>query len=339
MTGRRDDASEVEPTSEVLFDEPVDELEGADVLAFVAEATGERLDKWLAGQLPDRSRAEVQRWIEAGLVTAAGRILRASHRLSAGEAIEVVVPPPADYRVEPEPIPLDIRYEDGDLLVINKPAGLVVHPAAGNWHGTLVNAVLHHAPDLAGVGGAHRPGIVHRLDKDTSGLIIVAKNDAAHRSLQQQFRDREVEKHYLALVYGALKSERGEINAAIGRDLRDRKRMAVVTATVGRSALTRYETVAVYRLSASAERLTLLDCRPLTGRTHQIRVHLAHVHHPIVGDVLYGPRRRLPFACPRQFLHAARLRFRLPSTGELLEFTAPLPDDLQGILDRLAADA
>ena len=339
MTGRRDDASEVEPTSEVLFDEPVDELEGADVLALVAEATGERLDKWLAGQLPDRSRAEVQRWIEAGLVTAAGRILRASHRLSAGEAIEVVVPPPADYRVEPEPIPLDIRYQDSDLLIINKPAGLVVHPAAGNWHGTLVNAVLHHAPDLAGVGGVHRPGIVHRLDKDTSGLIIVAKNAAAHRSQQQQFHDRQVEKHYLALVYGALKSERGEINAAIGRDLRDRKRMAVVTATVGRSALTRYESVAVYRLAASAERLTLLDCRPLTGRTHQIRVHLAHVNHPIVGDVLYGPRRRLPFACPRQFLHAARLRFRLPSTGELLEFTAPLPDDLQGILDRLASDA
>jgi len=338
VTGRRDDASEVDPTSEVLFDEPVDELEGTDVLALVAGATGERLDKWLAGHLPDRSRAEVQRWIEAGLVTAAGRSLRASHRLAAGEAIEVAVPPPADYRVEPEPIPLDIRYEDQDLLVINKPAGLVVHPAAGNWHGTLVNAVLHHAPDLAGVGGVHRPGIVHRLDKDTSGLIIVAKNDAAHRSLQAQFREREVEKHYLALVYGALKGERGEINAAIGRDQRDRKRMAVVTATAGRSALTRYETVAVYRLAASAERLTLLDCRPLTGRTHQIRVHMAHVHHPIVGDALYGPRRRLPFACPRQFLHAARLRFRLPSTGEMLEFAAPLPDDLQGILDRLAAD-
>lgn len=339
MTGRRTEASEVDPASEVLFDEPVDELEGAEELTLVVEAGGERLDKWLAGRLPDRSRAEVQRWIEAGLVTARGRSLRASHRLSAGETIEVVVPPPADYSVEPEAIPLDIRYEDDDLLVINKPAGMVVHPAIGNWHGTLVNAVLHHAPDLAGVGGVHRPGIVHRLDKDTSGLIIVAKNDAAHRSLQAQFREREVEKHYLALVYGALKSERGEINAAIGRDPRDRKRMAVVTATVGRSAVTRYETVAVYRLTASAERLTLLDCRLLTGRTHQIRVHLAHVHHPIVGDVIYGPRRRLPFACPRQFLHAAQLRFRLPSTGEALEFAAPLPDDLQGILDRLASDA
>jgi 23S rRNA pseudouridine1911/1915/1917 synthase len=211
----------------------------------------------------------------------------------------------------------------------------VVHPAAGNWQGTLVNAVLFHVPDLEGVGGAHRPGIVHRLDKDTSGVIVVAKNDASHRELQRQFRDREVEKTYLALVYGAMNPERGEINAGVGRDPRDRKRMGVVPASQGRAAATRYESLETFRMPATGERLSLLACRPLTGRTHQIRVHLAHVHHPIVGDEVYGPRRKLPFACPRQFLHAQRLRFRLPSTGQPVEFTAPLPADLRGVLDRL----
>ncbi len=216
---------------------------------------------------------------------------------------------------------------------------MVVHPAAGNWHGTLVNAVLYHAPDLEGVGGAHRPGIVHRLDKDTSGVILVAKNDASHRELQSQFKNRQVEKTYLALVYGGVSPERGEINAAVGRDPRERKRMAVVAASQGRPAATRYETLATYRMPGTGERLSLLACRPLTGRTHQIRVHLAHIHHPIVGDEVYGPRRKLPFPAPaggpRQFLHAQRLKFRLPSTGQPVEFTAPLPPDLQAILDIL----
>ena len=318
-------------TSEVLFDEPVDETE-PELVSLNAQDGGERLDKWLAGQLRDRSRAEVQRWIEAGQVTRAGRALKASHRVAEGETIDVLIPPPENYDVEPEDIPLDALYEDGDVLVINKPAGMVVHPAVGNWQGTLVNAVLFHAPDLEGVGGAHRPGIVHRLDKETSGVILVAKNDAAHRNLQAQFKNREVEKTYKALVYGGLEPAKGEINAAIGRDPRDRKRMGVVAASQGRPATTRYEAVSVYRIPTTGERLTLLACRPLTGRTHQIRVHLAHIHHPIVGDEVYGPRRKLPFACPRQFLHAERLRFRLPSSGETVEFTAPLPADLQAIL-------
>lgn len=322
-------SSEVEPASEVLFgDEP-------EVVTLVVQAGGERLDKWLAGQLPDRSRAEVQRWIEAGCVMLAEKALKPSYRLAAGDAIDVLIPTPDSYEVEPEDIPLDILYEDDDVLVVNKPAGMVVHPAAGNWGGTLVNAVLFHAPDLEGVGGQHRPGIVHRLDKDTSGVMVVAKNDRSHRELQRQFHDREVEKVYLALVYGGLSPERGEINAAIGRDPRDRKRMGVVPASQGRPAATRYETVSVYRLPGTGERLTLLACRPLTGRTHQIRVHLAHVHHPIVCDEVYGPRRKLPFSCPRQFLHAHRLRIRLPATGQPVEFIAPLPADLQGILDRL----
>jgi 23S rRNA pseudouridine1911/1915/1917 synthase len=338
---RQEDTSEARPASEVLFEEPADlEDEGA-VVALVAAEGGERLDKWLAGRLPDRSRAEVQRWISAGQVTTSGRVLKASYRVNERDVIDVAVPPPEDYRIEPEDIPLVVLYEDRDLLVINKPAGMVVHPAAGNWHGTLVNAVLYHAPDLEGVGGVHRPGIVHRLDKDTSGVILVAKNDSAHRNLQAQFKAREVEKEYLALVYGGMSPERGEINAAvgraIGRDPRERKRMGVVAAGQGRPAITRYETLATHRMPSTGERLTLLACRPLTGRTHQIRVHLAHVNHPIVGDELYGSRRKLPFACPRQFLHAHKLRFRLPATGEFVQFSAPLPADLQAILDRLAA--
>ena len=218
--------SEVPTASDFLFDDLVendliDELPGDAVvvtLTLVANGPAERLDKWLAGQLPDRSHAEIQRWIEAGLVTSRGRGLKASHKVALGDEIAVVIPAAETYAVEPEPIPLDILYQDADLLVINKPAGMVVHPAAGNWHGTLVNAVLYHCPDLEGVGGAHRPGIVHRLDKDTSGVILVAKNDAAHRALQAQFQARTVRKTYWALVYGLL-------SPAAGRDRRaDRPR-------------------------------------------------------------------------------------------------------------------
>lgn len=353
MTDRRDeDAAPDEPTpqtealaseaegraSEVLFEGAAVDADAdaePEALTLVAADGGERLDKWLAGQLPERSRAEIQRWIAGGQVTRAGRALKSSFRVAPGDTVDVLVPAAEDYEVEPEDIPLDILYEDADVLVINKPAGMVVHPAAGNWRGTLVNAVLFHAPDLEGVGGAHRPGIVHRLDKDTSGVIVVAKNDASHRKLQAQFKNREVEKRYVALVYGGMNPERGEINAAIGRDPRDRKRMGVAPASQGRSATTRYETLAVYRMPGSGERLSLLGCRPLTGRTHQIRVHLAHVNHPIVGDEVYGPRRKLPFACPRQFLHAERLRFRLPATGQVVEFAAPLPADLQAVLAKL----
>jgi 23S rRNA pseudouridine1911/1915/1917 synthase len=326
-------ASEVSPTSEVLFDDPfAAETDEEDLVTLtVAEPAGERLDRWLVSQLPDRSRAEIQRWIEAGQVTLAGKPLKASYRVAAGDALDVIVPAAEAYTVEPEPIPLDVLYEDDDLLVINKAAGMVVHPAAGNWHGTVVNAVLHHCPDLAGVGGAQRPGIVHRLDRDTSGALLVAKNDAAHRALQEQFQARQVEKTYLALVYGQMTPPQGEIQAAIGRDPHDRKRMAVTAASHGRPAVTCYETLAVYR-AASGERLALLACRPLTGRTHQIRVHLAHVKHPIVGDPVYAGRRQPAVVCPRQFLHAQQISFRLPATAELVTFSAPLPADLQRVL-------
>lgn len=329
--------SEAVPASEVLCDELADEEgeEAVALLTLVVEQSGERLDKWLAARLPEHSRNEVQRWIDAGLVMRAGRPLKASYKVGAGDTITIEAPPVEDYDVAPEPIPLDVLYEDADLLVINKPAGMVVHPAAGNWHGTLVNAVLYHCPDLTGVGGAQRPGIVHRLDKDTSGLILVAKNDAAHRTLQAQFKARQVQKTYLALVYGQMTPEKQEINAAIGRDRRERKRMAVAPASQGRPAATRCEVLASYRGGSTRERFSLLACHPLTGRTHQIRVHLAHVHHPIVGDEVYGNRRRPPVACPRQFLHAHRIRFRLPATGQEVEFTAALPEDLQRVLDGL----
>ena len=335
---------EVSPASEVFFDD-LDDGEGAGetIIALVVEDGGERLDKWLAAQLPEHSRSEVQRWIGEGLVTLGEKALKASYRPALGDEIVVRVPAPADYAVEPEPIPLEIVYEDTDLLVINKPAGMVVHPAAGNWHGTLVNAVLHHCPDLEGMGGARRPGIVHRLDKDTSGLILVAKNDRTHRALQAQFKARVVHKTYLALVYGQMTPAEGQIEAPIGRDPRQRQRMAVVTANRGRLAITRYEVLAYYgtagnprlALAAAGRNYTLVACHPLTGRTHQIRVHLAYVKHPIVGDAVYAGRRKPAVACPRQFLHAQRIRFHLPSTGVELGLTVPLPADLQAVLDAL----
>jgi 23S rRNA pseudouridine1911/1915/1917 synthase len=330
--------SEAQTASDLLFDDFVDEVPDAmwaEPLKLVAAVDGDRLDKWLVSQLPDRSRSEIQRWIEAGLVAKGHRPLKASYQVAAGDEIALTIPVPGDFAVEPEPIPLDILYQDADLLVINKPAGMVVHPAAGNWHGTLVNAVLYHCPDLEGVGGAHRPGIVHRLDKDTSGVILVAKNDAAHRALQAQFQARTVRKTYWALVYGLLSPAQGEIVAPIGRDPRDRKRMAVAQSG-GRPATTRYESLDFFRIPVTGERLSLLACHPLTGRTHQIRVHLAYVKHPIAGDEVYCTRRKTAVRCPRQFLHAERITFRLPSTGDEVEFSAPLADDLQGVLDALA---
>ncbi len=290
---------------------------------------GERLDKWLAQKLPDRSRTEVQRWIKEGLVRVNGRASKPGYKLEPGDIVEVDVPVAQAYEgVAPEPIPLDIIYEDQDLLVINKPAGMVVHPAPGHTSGTLVNAVLYHCPDLEGIGNVLRPGIVHRLDKDTSGLILVAKNDHAHRELQRQFKAREVEKSYLALVEGHLQPKIGRIEAPIGRDKKHRKRMAVIRD--GREAITEYRVIDYY------DDFTLVEARPLTGRTHQIRVHFAFIGHPLAGDTVYGRRKqRLKPWLKRHFLHAHRLRFRLPSTGEMVEFTAPLPPDLQAVLDHL----
>lgn len=296
-----------------------------------AERGGVRVDKYVAEAVPELSRAAAQRLIDEGRILVNGAVVKASYRLEPGDNIAVEIPPPVEVNIAPEAIPLDIVYEDADLLVVNKPAGMVVHPAFGHASGTLVNAVLAHCPDLAGVGGELRPGIVHRLDKDTSGLIVVAKGDTALRDLQTQFKGREVRKVYLTLVEGHVSPATGLIDAPIGPNPRARKKMAVVPRG-GREAQTEYRALEFY------DAHTLVEAHPLTGRTHQIRIHMAFIGHPIVGDAVYGFRKQRAKA-PRLFLHAARLGFRLPSTGEWREFQSPLPDDLSAVLERLRGDA
>ncbi len=303
------------------------------ILTVPAEAAGSRADTWLARALPALSRARVQGLIADGCATLDGRPLRASARLLPGQTLRLTVPPPAPAAPQPEALPLDIVYEDGDILVLDKPAGLVVHPAPGHAGGTLVNALLHHCDDLGGVGGVERPGIVHRLDKETTGLMVVAKNDAAMAGLVAQFKSGGIVKGYLALVHGAPEPPTGTLDTLIGRHPRDRKRMAVVTRN-GKRAVTRY--TVVKRFGA----LSLVEALIETGRTHQIRVHLAHLGHPLVGDPLYGARGRdrgIPGAPPRQMLHAARLAFAHPVTGAPLVFVRAPPADMQAILTRLAA--
>jgi len=294
-------------------------------LELVAAESGVRLDKYVAEARPELSRSHVQKLISDGLVTVNGRPAKGSQKLKVGDRIGVVVPPPATSSLEPEEIPLNIVYEDGDLLVVNKPAGLTVHPAPGHPSHTLVNAVLAHYPDLQGAAGSTRPGIVHRLDKDTSGLMVVAKNQAAHQSLSGQIKDRSVAKRYLVLVHGHLSPSTGMVEAPIGRDPRNRKKMAVVSG--GRESCTSY------CVSRYLDNYTLLEVTLETGRTHQIRVHLAAIGFPVVGDETYG--RRSP-VLKRQFVHACHLAFRLPSTGEYVEFDAELPEDLEEALERLS---
>ncbi len=299
------------------------------------EADGLRLDRFLAAAGYGWSRAQVARWVDEGFVLRNGQPSKPGQFLKTGDLILVTPPPLKPATVEPQPIPLEVLYEDEDLLVVNKPPGMVVHPAAGNPDGTLVNAVLAHCRKLSGVGGVERPGIVHRLDKDTSGVLVVAKTDHAHRLLELAFRWRTTEKRYLALVYGNPKSEEGVVEAAIGRHPVERKRMAVVKD--GRSSRT------LWWVRERFAGLALLECRPITGRTHQIRVHLAHIGHAIVGDPLYAGRqwrelkhKELQLACrafPRQALHAWRLAFRHPRSGETVSFEAPLPADLHQLLE------
>jgi len=318
------------------------------IITLRAEAR-ERLDKFVAARLRDLSRSSAQRLIEDGLITVNGARSNAARKVGQGDVIVVCIPPPAPATVEAQPIPLSIVYEDADLIVIDKPAGLVVHPAAGHARGTLVNAMLAHAPDLAGVGGEMRPGIVHRLDKDTSGLIVVAKNDPAHRELQRQFKARSVQKVYLALLAGRLESGEGLIDAPIARNRIHRQRMAV--AFHGRPSRTRYKVI--QRLAAGSEatagsptrlprrakassppEYTLVEAYPETGRTHQIRVHFAWLGHPLVGDRVYS-RTKPALPIERHFLHASRLTLRLPSTGQERIFESPLPDDLARVLKSL----
>jgi 23S rRNA pseudouridine1911/1915/1917 synthase len=297
----------------------------------IIDQPGQRLDKALAEALPEVSRAQCQRLIAEGHVTVDGATAKSSTRLQGGEHVTIDFPAVRSTRLVAESLPLDIRYEDQEIVVVNKPAGMVVHPSPGHQSGTLVNGILAHCPELEGVGGEQRPGIVHRLDKDTSGLIVVAKTDRALRSLQEQFKQRQVKKRYLALVHGLFQRAEALIDAPIGRDRRARKKMAVIPP--GGSATTRPAQTLVRTVQRfSAE--TLLECWPRTGRTHQIRVHLAFAGHPIVGDEVYG-RRKEAYALGRHFLHAAGLQFRRPSDHMELRLEAEMPEELEELLQRL----
>jgi 23S rRNA pseudouridine1911/1915/1917 synthase len=298
------------------------------------EFAGERLDRYLAAVLPGHSRSQLQRLIKEGLVEVGGKPARANAPVRAGEQVVLEVPEPVAPTPEPEDLPLDVLYEDGDLIVVNKASGMVVHPAAGHSAGTLVNALLHHVDDLSGVGGELRPGIVHRLDRGTSGVMVVAKHDRSHEELARQFEAREVEKEYIALVWGVVQAGR-RIDLPIGRDPHDRQKMSA-RARRSRTAVTRITRATQYR------GVTLAHIAIHTGRTHQIRVHMSAIGHPVVGDTVYGGARRRVAAdlravqrLERPFLHAARLAFAHPIDGRRMEFSAPLPDDLQRVLDEL----
>jgi 23S rRNA pseudouridine1911/1915/1917 synthase len=293
----------------------------------------QRLDKFLVEQLPEFSRARLQALIKQGRVLVNGKpAAKSGQLLEGGEDVEVRVPPAQPSQLKPEAIPLDVVFENEDVLIVNKAAGMVVHPAAGHFSGTLIHAALAHAPQIEGVGGELRPGLVHRLDKDTSGLIVLAKNDAAQHELQAQFQRREIVKTYIALVDSVPSTPTGRIEAAIGRDPRERKRMAVLRGGKGREAISEY------RVMEKFEDHTLLEVDIHTGRTHQIRVHLAFIGCPVLGDKVYG-RRKPSLEIPRQFLHAARLGLRLPGESELRTFEAPLPTDLESVLDGLRGRA
>lgn len=297
-----------------------------------------RLDVFLVSLLPEQSRSQIQRLIKEGLVLLEGRAVKANQLVKSGQLVSVAMPEPVEPEPKPEALPLTILYQDQDLIVVDKPAGMVVHPAAGHASGTLVNALLHHVSDLSGIGGEKRPGIVHRLDRGTSGLMVVAKHDSAHEELARQFREREVEKEYIALVWGEVNAGR-RIDAPIGRDSSNRKKMSA-RARRSREAVTR-----ILRADRVHPMLTLARVAIHTGRTHQIRVHLSAIGHPIVGDPLYGGiHRRVPGDAKavthleRPFLHAARLVFSHPSEGRRMEFESPLPADLQRVLDDLRED-
>jgi len=305
------------------------------------EHDGLRLDRALVELFPEHSRSFLAGLIEDGHVRLDTEPARkASHRVAAGQVVDVEVPDPVPPTAEPQQIPLVILYQDDHLAVIDKPAGLVVHPAAGNRDGTLVNALLFHVRDLSGIGGELRPGIVHRLDKDTSGVLLVAKSDVAHRALTEMWNTDAVRKEYVAIVYGTPDTLHGTIDAPIGRDPRDRKRMAIVRD--GRRAITEY--VVTDRLRFAS----VVRCRLRTGRTHQIRVHMKHLGHPIIGDRVYsGPQwrgipdnivRKAVSGFPRQALHAASLTFPHPVSGEVMSFTSPLPEDMVRLIKALTVD-
>lgn len=314
-----------------------------ETITVAEENQGERLDAFLAATQAELTRSAVQRLIEQGMVRVDGKEVKSSHKLSAGETVTLAIPPPEPSAAAPEDMNLNIVFEDADVIVINKPAGLTVHPGAGISSGTLVNGLLGHCSDLSGIGGEIRPGIVHRIDKDTTGILVVAKNDAAHQGLSAQFSQHTVKRVYYALVFGSPKTDKGRIEGEIGRHPVDRKKMSG-SARHGRHAVTHWKVLARY------SGVTLLKLRLETGRTHQIRVHLSEAKHPLLGDSVYGGDARLGNIkdvklrslikeLGRQALHAKTLGFIHPSSGEYVEFDSDLPEDMQRIIDYLDTKA
>ena len=287
-----------------------------------------RLDKYLAEQLPDLSRSYIQKLIQDGNVTVNQKQVKSNYKTSGGDLIEIVVPEPEEPDILPEDIPLDILYEDEDILVVNKPKGMVVHPAPGHYSGTLVNAAMYHCKEhLSGINGILRPGIVHRIDMDTTGSLLICKNDKAHRILAEQLKDHSITRKYHAIVHGNLKEDTGTIIAPIGRHPVDRKKMSTKAAN-GRRAVTHYEVLKRFG------KFTYIECQLETGRTHQIRVHMASIGHPILGDEVYGPAK-CPYKLNGQTLHAKILGIRHPADGEYIEFDAPLPEYFEKLLKTL----
>lgn len=296
---------------------------------FVGEdGTDDRIDKFLAEQCEELSRSFLQKLLKSGEVSVNGQAVKASFRLSEGDLIVFEVPEAAKPEILPEPIPLDILYEDEDVILINKPKGMVVHPAAGHYSGTLVNALMYHCRDsLSGINGVLRPGIVHRIDMDTTGVIIACKNDVSHRSIAEQLKEHSITRRYQAIVHGRLKTDEGTVDAPIGRNPQDRKKMSINDRN-GKPAVTHYHVLNRFR------DYTHIECRLETGRTHQIRVHMASIGHPLLGDAVYGPAR-CPYRLEGQTLHAGVLGFVHPRSGEYMEFSAPLPEYFEKLLRTL----
>lgn len=297
-------------------------------LFFTIEKGGERIDKYLSEQLEDMTRSHIQKLIKENMVRVNGMAVKSNFKLSASDQIEVEIPELKEPDILPENIPLDILYEDQDILVVNKPKGMVVHPAPGHYTGTLVNAIMYHCKDnLSGINGVMRPGIVHRIDMDTTGSLLICKNDRAHQALAEQLKEHSITRKYHAIVHGRLKEDEGTIDKPIGRHPIDRKKMSV-HCTNGREAITHY------RVLKRFQQFTYIECQLETGRTHQIRVHMSSVGHPILGDQVYGPAK-CPYKLQGQTLHAKVLGITHPTTGEYMEFDAPLPDYFQGLLEKM----
>lgn len=297
-------------------------------LFFTIEKGGERIDKYLSEQLEDMTRSHIQKLIKENMVRVNGMAVKSNFKLSASDQIEVEIPELKEPGILPENIPLDILYEDQDILVVNKPKGMVVHPAPGHYTGTLVNAIMYHCKDnLSGINGVMRPGIVHRIDMDTTGSLLICKNDRAHQALAEQLKEHSITRKYHAIVHGRLKEDEGTIDKPIGRHPIDRKKMSV-HCTNGREAITHY------RVLKRFQQFTYIECQLETGRTHQIRVHMSSIGHPILGDQVYGPAK-CPYKLQGQTLHAKVLGITHPTTGEYMEFDAPLPDYFQGLLEKM----